>query len=123
MADVVKSTMDWNVGTAITSNAGAASQTIVCDRGDEKVLIRMSNADAATALVTFTGAGFGGATAKTVTLAQNDVKGIYLESFFVKSPSTQKITATITNANGTTYSGTVTNIKIEVIEAPKGIVD
>ena len=123
MADVTKSVMKRGAGTAITSNAGAASQTIVWNRSDDNIFIRLSNSDAATALVTFTGVGFGAQLAKTVTLVQNDVKGIYLESFNVKDPATQKVTATITNANGTAYSGTVTNIKIEVIEAPKALVD
>ena len=123
MADLTKSIMKRGTETAITSNAGAASQTIVWNRNDDNVLIRATNSDAAAATITFTAAGFGGPKARTITLAQNETKGIYLESFNVKDPATQKVTATITNANGTAYSGTVTNVKIEVIEAPKALVD
>ena len=123
MADVTKSVMDLNAGTAITSNAGAASQTIVWNRGDEKIFIRLENQDANTALVTFTGAGFGQPVAVTVSLDEDDVKGVFLESMRVKDPSTQKVTATITDPDGTAFSGTVTNVTIEVIEQFKGIVD
>ena len=123
MADVVKSIMKRGVETAITANNGAASQTIVWNRSDDNIMIRATNSDAATALLTFTGTGFGSGKAKTITLAQNATKGIYLESFDVKDPATQKVTCTITNTNGTAYSGTVTNVKIEVIEAPKALVD
>lgn len=123
MADVTKSIMKFGTETAITSNAGAASQTIVWNRSDGHVFIRATNSDAASATITFTATGFGGPVAKTITLAQNETKGIFLESFNVKDPATQKVTATITNANGTAYSGTVTNVKLEVIEAPKSLVD
>jgi hypothetical protein len=123
MADLTKSIAGLNSAVDVTSNAGAASQTIVCNRGDEKVIIRMSNADAATALVTFVGNGFGAPTAVEATLEQNDVKVIQLESNRVKAPSTQKITATVTDADGTAYSGTVTNVAFEVLEAFKSLVD
>jgi len=123
MADLTKSIAGLNSAVDVTSNAGAASQTIVCDRGDEKVFIRMSNADEATALVTFAGNGFGAPVDVEVTLEENDVKVIQLESNRVKAPSTQKITATVTDADGTEYSGTVTNVAFEVIEAFKSLTD
>jgi hypothetical protein len=123
MADVVNSIMKVGTEVAITSNAGAASQTIVWNRSDRNIFIRATNVDAAAATITFTGAGFGAPAAKTIVLAQNAVKGIFLQSSNVKDPATQKVTATITNANGTEYSGTVTNVKIEVIESPKSLLD
>jgi hypothetical protein len=123
MADLTKSIMQYGTEVAITSNAGAASQTIVWNRSDGNIFIKATNSDAAPATITFTAAGVGAPAAKTITLAQNATKGIFLESFNVKDPATQKVTATITNANGTAYSGTVTNVKIEVIEAPKALVD
>lgn len=124
MADITKSTMAFNAGTVITENNGAASQTIVCNRGDEKVLFTVRNTDAATVLVRVKANGFGaGGTDLDVQVAQNAVKGFYLESSRFKAASTQKITVELLAVGGGAYGGTVTNVKLLVAEAPKGIVD
>lgn len=125
MADLNKSTMSRNNGAAITSNNGAASQTIVCNRSDEKVLIRVSNADATTALIRFKGNGFGAGVQGDldVQVAQNGISGFVLESSRFKDPATQKITVQVLATNGGAFGGTVTNVKFEVIEMPKGLID
>jgi hypothetical protein len=106
---------------AVTPNNGAASQTILYDRADEAFVIRVTSTDAATATVTIKANGTGGGGVDTsFTVAQNQTKYIgALESMKYKSGSTGRVTMTITNANGTAYSGTVTNVKFEVIGLPK----
>lgn len=125
MADLTKSTMTRNNGATITSNNGAASQTIVCNRGDEKVVIRVSNADATTALIRFKANGFGAGKQGDldVQVAQNAIKGFVLESSRFKDPATQKLTVEVLGVGGGAFGGTVTNVKLEVIEMPKGIID
>jgi hypothetical protein len=123
MADVTKSIMVRNVGTAITSNSGSASQTIVWNRSDEHILIRLTNSDATTALVRFKGEGYGGEANIDVQVPQNAVKGVFVESFKVKDVETQKVIVEILDTDGTSFGGTVTNIKIEVIESPKALID
>lgn len=125
MADVTKSTMTRNNGATITTNNGAASQTVVCNRGDEKVLIRVSNSDATTALIRIKANGFGAGKQGDldVQVAQNAVKGFVLESSRFKEPSTQKLTIEVLGVGGGAFAGTVANVKIEVIEMPKGLID
>lgn len=125
MADVTKVTMVRNAGTEITANNGAAAQTVVCNRGDEKVLIRVSNSDATTARIVVKANGFGAGTMGDlkVDVAQNTAFGFVVESSRFKAPSTQKLTINVTGTDDGTYGGTVTNVKIEVIEMPKGIID
>lgn len=125
MADITKSTMGKNAGTLITENNGAASQTIVCNRGDEKCTLIVRNTDAATVLVRVAASGYGagGQGVLDVQVAQNEVKGLVLESARFKAPSTQKYTVQLLAVGGGTYGGTVTNVKLSYVEAPKGIVD
>lgn len=125
MADVTKSIMTRNNGATITTNNGAASQTVVCNRGDEKVLIRVSNSDATTALIRIKANGFGAGKQGDldVQVAQNAVRGFVLESSRFKDPATQKLTIEVLGVGGGAFGGTVTNVKIEIIEMPKGLID
>lgn len=109
--------------SAVTPTNGAASQTIVYNRADEYFVIRVTSTDAATATITVKGNGYGGGgTDLAFTVAQNETKYIgALESMKYKSPTTGEVTITITNANGTAFSGTVTNVKFEVIGLPKAL--
>lgn len=127
MADVTKTSTVRNGASAdATSNAGAASQTIVYDRADEKTIIRVSNADAATATINVVTNGYGGGDASNLsfTVAQNEVKYVgALESMYYKAPATGKVTVTVTDADGSAFSGTVTNVKFEVVDLPKSLVN
>ena len=59
-----------------------------------------------------------------IEVAQNEVKYIgVLESMYYKAPSDGKVTIEVLDPDGTTFSGTVTNVNFEVIELPKGIND
>lgn len=110
----------------VTADAGAASQTLDMDRSDEKFVIRVANADAATATISIVTNGFGGGDASNVTftVAQNEVKYITgLESMYFKAPATGKATILVTDADLTAFSGTVTNVTFEVVELPKSLVD
>jgi len=125
MADLTNVLTIKNGASAdVTADAGAASQTIDYDRSDEKFVIRVANADAATATISIVTNGFGGGdnANTTFTVAQNEVKYIgALESMFYKAPSTQKVTLLVTDADFTAFSGTVTNVTFEVIELPKSL--
>jgi hypothetical protein len=127
MADLTKTSAIRNGASAdATSNAGAASQTIVYDRSDENIVIRVANADAATATIVLQTDGYGGGDASntTFTVAQNEVKYIgALESMYFKAPATGKVTVLIQDDDGTAFSGTVTNVTIEVVDLPKSLVN
>lgn len=125
MADVTKTTLSRNAGAEITSNNGAASQTIVCNRSDEKVLVRVSNSDATSAMIRFKANGRMAGTQGDldVTVAQNKIFGVTLESSRFKDPATGKITVQVLGTDAGAFGGTVTNVKVEVIEMPKGLID
>lgn len=125
MADVTKRQVKRNELTKIAAVNAAATQTIVYDRSDENILVHVANVDAAAATVTFVAAGFGAGTLGniTVALAQNEEAVVVLESARFKAPATQKVTTTVTDADGTVFSGTITNVKFRVFDLPKALVD
>jgi len=127
MADLTNVLTVRNGGSAdVTADAGAASQTIVYERSDENIVIRVANADANTAGVTVQTNGFGGEQADNlvVSVAQNEVKYIgALESMYYKDPATQKVTIEVLDPDGTAFSGTESNVTFEVIELPKSLTD
>lgn len=123
MADLTKTTGVINTASAdATSNAGAASQTVVVsDKRDGDQMIRIANADSNTATITIATNGYGGGDAEdvTFTVAENEVKYLtLLESMYFKAGSTGAITLTITDADGTAFSGTVADVTLEVITKP-----
>lgn len=121
MADLTKSTAVRDGSANITSNAGAASQTIVASGVDERLFIRVTNTDATTARVNVNkGNGIRSVLGDLkVDVAQNAVKVIGpLDSMRFKSLATGKITVTITGTNDAAFGGTVGNVKLEVIQLP-----
>jgi hypothetical protein len=120
MSDLTASALTRDAGKEITMNNAAASVTVDFSKPDEKLLLLVTNADAASATVTIK-AGDGARSVigdKAVAVAQNKtfVIGPFESSRF--KGSTGKITATVTNADGTEYSGTITNVKIGVVTLP-----
>lgn len=124
MADVTKNLLKVNEGAAVTPVDGAASQTVVFDRSDSKIVIHILNGDAAPCRVKFL-AGDG----MSATLGDLDVDiaaseeaavGI-LESARFKEDG--KVTFEILDQDDTAFSGTVANVKVRVFELPKGLVD
>ena len=125
MAQLTKtSTVINGASAAATSNAGAASQEVLYDRSDENIIIRVTNADAATATIVVETDGFGGGSATNLsfTVAQNQVKYIgLLESMYYKDPATQEVSLLVQDPAGAVFSGTVTNVKFEVVDLPKSL--
>lgn len=124
MADLTKSVMVRNAGTTITENNGAAAAEIVWNRNDENFLIIVRNTDATTALIRIEADGFGdGGTDLDVQVAQNVVRGFVIESSRFKQASTQKVNIKVLGVGGGAFGGTVTNVKVSVVEMPKSLVD
>lgn len=125
MAQLTKTSTVINGASAdATSNAGAAAQEVLYDRSDENIIIRVANADIATATIVIETDGFGGgnATNTSFTVAQNEVKYIgLLESMYYKDPATQEVSLLVQNPAGAVFSGTVTNVTFEVVELPKSL--
>jgi hypothetical protein len=120
MADLNKTSAVRDGSVNVTLNSGAASQTIVANV-DEKMCIYVRNTDATTARVRVA-AGTGmrkdiGSIYKDV--AQNGEAIIGpLDSMRFKDVSTGKYTVTITGTNDGAFGGTVSNVKLAVIELP-----
>ena len=124
MADLTVVQATRNAGTAWTKNNGASSQTI--DMGsyaDENITILMENGDASNCRVKFSSNGYGGGGLDDidVDITAGEFAVIVLESYIVKDPDTEKVTLQILDQDDTSFSGTVTNVKLSVINAPKGL--
>lgn len=124
MADVTKSTLVRNAGTVITENNGAAKFEIVWDRNDTNAMFYVRNPEATTVLVRVQADGYGGGKKDLdVQVAQNVIRGFSLESFRFKDVATQRIIVELLGVGGGAYGGTVANVKVAVIEAPKSLRD
>jgi len=122
MADFNKIVTLRNAASAaVTPTNGAATFEVVYDRSDENIVLRFTSTDATAALITVVADGTGGGgTDMTFQLTQNEIKYVgALESMRFKRASTGRVHFKITNVNGSAYSGTLTNIKVEVIGLPK----
>jgi len=129
MANVTASELTRNEWAVVTANDGAASQTVVYDRGDEDIHVIINNGDAADAAIIVRANGFGaGGDANdylTVVTAGAEVAFVG-ESNKYKDPDTQAVTIEILESSSTitssvTFSGTVSLVKVKVIESPKGV--
>lgn len=121
MADLTKTLAVRDSSATFNLNNGAASQTIVCNEDDEKVVIYVTNSDATTARVNINkGNGIRSILGDLkVDVAQNATKVIGpLDSMRFKNMTTGKITATVTGTNDAAFGGTITNVKIAVVQLP-----
>lgn len=116
MADMTKLNAVKNGSKEVTLTNGGASQTIAISK-DESFILYVRNTDAAPATITVA-AGNGIASvmgAASVAVAQN--KEFILGPFeSARFGNAGKLTVTITNADGTEFSGTVTNVKLAPIQ-------
>lgn len=121
MADTTIQALTRNAAKEITEAAGAASQTIPMSGYPDNVFLYVRNTDAATALITFS------APSDTRHAWQNDLgdlsQAVAQNEVFILGPvdgarfkdADEDITVTITDEDGTSYSGTVGNVKIASI--------
>lgn len=124
MADVTKSVLLRNAGATITEVNGAAQQEIVWNRNDTNIMFYVRNTDATTVLVRVEAEGFGGGKKDLdVQVAQNAIRGFSLESFRFKDVATQRIIVRFLAVGGGAFGGTITNVRIAVIETPKSLID
>lgn len=121
MADLTKSLAVRDSSATFTLNNGAASQTVVCNTKDERVVIYVKNTDATTARVKIAkGNGIRSILGDLkVDVAQNaEVVIGPLESARFKDLTTGKITVAITGTNDAAFGGTVANVKLAVVQLP-----
>lgn len=126
MADLTAIQLVRNNGADWTETNGAASQTLVYDRRDEAITLLVRNTDAAACRIKVSTNGFGGGDASDldVDIAAGEFAIVGpLESMFYKDPATQKVTVQVLDQDDTAFSGTVTNVKLTQVNAPKGLVD
>lgn len=126
MADVTKIQSKRNEGVAWTKASGAASQTVVYDRSDENIVLLFENGGGADCSVNIIGngnmAGDQGDLEIEIADGEFAVLGAAESARFV-APSTNKLTFTITDQDGTAYSGTVGSVKVTALALPKALVD
>lgn len=125
MADTTIQALSRNAAAEITEAAGAASQTIPMSGHPDDVFLYIRNTDANTALITVS------APSDTRHAWQNDLgdlsQAVAQNEIFIMGPfdgarfkdSDEDITVAITDADGTSFSGTVGNVKIASIKQAK----
>jgi hypothetical protein len=119
MADLTKTSLVRDESKEVTLNNGAASTTIDFNGQDEKMVLYVTNADVAAATITVkAGDGLRSDIGDyAVAVAQN--KAFALGPFdSMRFKGSGKLTVTVTNADGSEYSGTVTNVKIAILQLP-----
>lgn len=126
MADLTNIAMARNTAVEITETAGAASQTIALNDYPDDIFLYIRNTDAAAATINVTVPASPGRNAWMSDLG-NVSQAVSQNEVFVFGPfdgarfkdSGEDITVTITDADGTSYSGTVTNVKIAAVVQAK----
>lgn len=124
MADVTKNVLEVNAGAEVTAVAGAASQTVVYDRSDDKIILHFVNGDAEPCRVKVSAGDGMSATlgALNVDIAAGEEAAIgLLESAQFKADG--KVTIEILDQDDSAFSGTVGNVEIRVFELPKALVN
>ena len=118
MADITNISGDLNAGTIFAFSNGAASQTFEYDMKDEKLVVLIRNDDANEATVTLTAGDFIQSGYGDIAVAVTDTNPlavVELESGVVKDADGE-VTVTVTDADGSEFTGTEANVKIAVIE-------
>lgn len=117
MADITNKIVLDSAFVKLAESNGAASGTIDCT-GLENIGLIVRNSDASAATITIKASSDRGALRRglgdlTVALAQNEQAIIMLETARFKDMDDNDIDFTITDADGTAFSGTVTNVKLQ----------
>jgi len=124
MADLTLHVLSRNTAVEITEENGAASQTIPMTGYPDNVFLSVRNTDEAAATITISAPSNRGAWQSdlgdlTQAVAENEEFVIGpLDGARFKDGS-EDITVTITDADGTEYSGTVTNVKLAAVVQAK----
>jgi len=125
MADITNVEATLNAGETFSFSAGAASQTFEFGVPDEKLIVLVKNEDtsgtdsaAEPATVTFEAGDFIQSGYGDIAVAVTDTNPlavVELESGVVKDADGE-VTVTVTDADGSEFTGTEANVKIAVIE-------
>ena len=125
MADITNVEATLNSGETFSFSDGAASQTFDFNVADEKLVILVKNEDtsggddaAEPATVTFEAGDFlqeGYGDIEVEVTDDNPLAVVQVESGIVKDEDGE-VTVTVTDDDGTSYSGTEANVKIAVVE-------
>ena len=120
MADLTNIQASRNGSAAFTWSSGAASQTVVLSKPDEKFILMAMNSDAVACRVRVAAGAYSGAVLGSIykDLAQNAMAVIGpLEGARFKNAS-DKLTVTITGTDDGVFGGTIGNVKLAVIQLP-----
>jgi hypothetical protein len=117
MADITNIETALNDATELTFSDGAASQTFEFSVPDEKLFVVVRNDDANEATITITAGDFlqNGYGDLEQAVANGEYFIFQLESGICKDEDGE-VTVTMTDADGSAFSGTVTDVKIAVVE-------
>ena len=124
MADITNVEAKLNSGETFSFSDGAASQTFDFNVADEKLVILVKNEDdddggsAFAATVTFEAGDFlqeGYGDIEVEVTDDNPLAVVQVESGIVKDEDGE-VTVTVTDDDGTSYSGTESDVKIAVVE-------
>ena len=124
MADITNVEATLNSGETFSFSDGAASQTFDFNVADEKLVILVKNEDdddggsAHAATVTFEAGDFlqeGYGDIEVEVTDDNPLAVVQVESGIVKDEDGE-VTVTVTDDDGTSYSGTEADVKIAVVE-------
>jgi hypothetical protein len=120
MADLTNIAAVRNSSATFTWSNGAASQTVVLSKPDEKFILLAYNTDAVAARIRVAAGAYSGAALGSIykDLVQNALAEIGpLEGERFKNAD-GKLTVTITGTDDGVFGGTVTAVKLAVIQLP-----
>lgn len=126
MADLTNVVMARNTAKEITEENGAASQTIALNNYPDDIFLYIRNTDANSATITVTAPASPGRNAWQSDLG-NVSQAVAQNEIFVFGPfdgarfkdAGEDITVTITDADGSAFSGTITNVKVAAVVQAK----
>jgi hypothetical protein len=121
MADITKNYLVADSAISLNSANGEATQDVLMNCADEKMIIMVTNSDATTARIKIK-AGDGiqsvlGDYSKDIVQNGSFMFGPLTSARF-KDMDTGKVTVTVTGTNDAAFGGTVANIKIRAIVLP-----
>lgn len=120
MADLTNVQAQRNSSAVFTWSAGAASQTVVLSKPDEKHILMAMNSDAVAARIRVAAGAYSGAALGSIfkDLVQNAMAVIGPCEGVRFRGADGKLTVTITGTDDGVFGGTIGNVKVSCIQLP-----